>query len=65
MKVSDLKKHKKEIIDNYYSDEEIRDSLKMSKKAILNWLEEVNHFIHKARPGQWKKDEEMMKKIGW
>lgn len=65
MKAFDIKKHKKEIIKNYYSEEEIRDSLKISNKAKLDWLEEVNHFIYKARPGQWKKDEEMMKKIGW
>lgn len=65
MKVFDLKKHKKEIINNYYSDEEIRDSLRISKRAKLNWIEEVNHFIYKARLGQWKKDEELMRKIGW
>lgn len=60
------KKYKKLIMDRYFSDEELRNSRKCSREAALNWIQEANHFIFKARgPAAWKKDEMTMKKIGW
>ena len=60
------KKHKKLIMDQYFSEEELNDSQKGSRKAVLDWIQEANHFFFKARgPAAWKRDGEIMEKIGW
>ena len=35
--------------------QQIKDYLKLSKKARLEWLEEANRFSHKALKGKRKK----------
>lgn len=50
---------------HFYSPKELKDFQKVSKKAVLDWLEEANKFLYKLDPLKWKKDEQRMKRIGW
>jgi hypothetical protein len=65
MKFSRSKKFKQEVIDNYFDDSSIKESMAISRKAALNWIEEANHFFYKANPRNWRKQTALMKKIGW
>jgi hypothetical protein len=59
------KKKLKNLLMNYYDDEILYSAKKITRKQILNCLEKANRFLRKIRPSQWKKDEAIMKKIGW
>jgi len=59
------KKYKIKIMSSYFDNETLKDMLRIPKAAALNWIEEANHFFYKARPKEWRKDEEVMKKLGW
>jgi len=59
------KKITKNMLKNYYGPKDIKDFLSFSNVQALNWLEEANAFFYKTGLKNWKKDQEMMKKIGW
>jgi hypothetical protein len=56
---------KKNVMEHYYDDDELRDSLRMSVKGTLKWLEEANRFFSKATPKKIKKLQEKLIKEGW
>lgn len=56
---------KQEIMQHYYSDEELRDSLRVSIKKTLRWLEEARLFFSKAVPPKTKKLKERLILEGW
>ncbi|MFH1709490.1 MAG: hypothetical protein ABH860_00275 [bacterium] len=56
---------KKQIMEHYYSDEELKDIRRMSTKATLKWLEEGRRFFDKAVPKRTKKLQEKLALEGW
>jgi hypothetical protein len=56
---------KQEIMRHYYSDEELKDSLRVSAKQTLKWLEEGRQFFSKAVPPRTKKLKEKLVLEGW
>jgi len=57
---------KENIKKHYYSDEELKDMMKMSIKSTLRWLEEGRRFINKITPKRIKKlQEKLIKETGW
>ena len=60
-----LKLSKKRIMENYYSDEELKESMRMSAKSALNWLEEANRFYKITVPRSTKRLQEKLIEEGW
>ena len=56
---------KSQIMDHYYSDEELIDMMKMSQKATLRWLEEARMFFSKVTPKKTKKLQDKLALEGW
>ena len=56
---------KRMIMNHYYSDEELKDSMKLSAKGAMKWLEEANRFFKKATPKATKKLQLKLIKEGW
>lgn len=56
---------KKQIMNNYYSDEELKDMMKMSVGRTLRWLEKARRFINRITPRETKKLQEKMILEGW
>jgi len=56
---------KQQIMRNYYSDEELKDMMRMSLKATLRWLERARRFINIITPKRTKIDQQRMMDEGW
>jgi hypothetical protein len=52
-------------MEHYYSDEELKNMMKMSQKATLRWLEEARRFFSKVTPKKTKRLQEKMIAEGW
>lgn len=58
-------KLKQFLMDNYYSDEELRESFNISAKITMKWLEEARQFMNKAVSREDKKLKEQLILEGW
>lgn len=56
---------KKQIMEHYYSDEELKDSMRMSVKRTLQWLEEARRFFNKITPRMTKNIRDKLIAEGW
>ena len=56
---------KQQVLDHYYSDEELRESLRISTKTTMKWLEEARQFMNKAVSSENKKLKEQLILEGW
>ena len=56
---------KKQIMESYYSDEELREMMSTTLKQTLRWLEETNRFFNKVLPRETKKLQEKLILEGW
>lgn len=57
--------NKKQIMQRYYSDEELKNMKRMSVSKTLQWLEAARHFINNVTPQQTKKIQRKMIAEGW
>ncbi|MFA5839511.1 MAG: hypothetical protein WC890_02500 [Candidatus Margulisiibacteriota bacterium] len=64
MKLKD-KLSKKQVMGSYYSDDELKDMMKMSPARVMQWLEKANGFINKISPKPRKKIQERLIAEGW
>ena len=53
------------VMKHYYSDEELKDMMRMSVKSTLKWLEQARRFVSKLTPKKTKKLQEKMIIEGW
>ncbi|OGB90121.1 hypothetical protein A2625_04850 [candidate division WOR-1 bacterium RIFCSPHIGHO2_01_FULL_53_15] len=62
-----MNKHfsKKMVMSHYYSDEELKDMLKMPINRMLKWLESARRFVNKITPKETKKLQEKLLTEGW
>ena len=56
---------KQQVMNSYYSDEELKDMMRMSLKSTLRWLERARRFINTITPKKVKKDQQKMMDAGW
>ncbi|MFH1361384.1 MAG: hypothetical protein ABIH69_01860 [bacterium] len=56
---------KKQIMENYYSDQELRDMQGASVGQTLRWLEEARRFFSKVTPKETKALQEKLAQEGW
>lgn len=56
---------KQQVMKKYYSDDELRDMMKMSLRATLRWLERGRKFINKITPKTTKRLQEKLIAEGW
>ncbi|MFC1496280.1 hypothetical protein ACFL52_02575 [Candidatus Margulisiibacteriota bacterium] len=56
---------KKQIMNSYYSDEELKEMMKMSASRALRWLAQANRFFNKALSKKQKRLREQMIVEGW
>lgn len=56
---------KQEVMKSYYTDEELKDSLRVSVKRNLEWIEEARQFFGKITPKKTKRLRERLVVEGW
>ena len=56
---------KQRVMKHYYSDEELKASMRISIRATLKWLEEARQFFSKATSKKTKKLKEQLALEGW
>jgi hypothetical protein len=56
---------KKEIMNKYYSDDELKEMARESARGAMNWLEEANRFMRRILPKKTKILQQKLIKEGW
>jgi hypothetical protein len=56
---------KKQIMEHYYSNDELKDMMHTSIKSTLRWLERARRFFSKVTPKSTKKLQEKLIQEGW
>jgi hypothetical protein len=57
--------NKSMIMSGYYSDEELKDMLKMAPGRALEWLEQARKFVNKITPKKTKELQAKLASEGW